>query len=331
MECAVITTYRCNANCGMCHTWRHPSKASEEFNPAILEKIPEGMTRLNITGGEPFLRQDLHDIVKILHTKTRRLEISTNGFFVDKIGEMAALYPDITFRISIEGLPALNDTARGIRDGFDHAMRSLLRLKRAGVKDIGFAMTISGENARDLIDLYTLVASMDVELANAVVHNSFYFHKNDNEIRNPEEVEAVLIRFIETLLKSPRKNLRRRLKDWGRAYLNLGLLKYVRGENRTIPCGAGTDTFFVDPWGALIACNGSDEPLVMGDLKHQAFEEIWHGDMAARVRKSVSTCPKKCWMTGTAVPAMRKNPLKPLIWVAWNKWLVARGLPVVTK
>ena len=230
MECAIITTYRCNAKCGMCNIWKNPSKASEEFDPAILEKIPAGMQRLNITGGEPMLRKDIKDIVRILDAKTNRLEISTNGYFSDRIEEIAKEFPNITIRVSVEGLPALNDKLRGIKNGFDHAMRTILRLKELGVKDIGFAMTISGDNCRDLLDLYTLVASMDIEFANAVVHNSFYFHKEDNAIENADEIEEMMCRFMKALLCSPRNNVKRKIKDWFRAYLNLGLLRHVQGK-----------------------------------------------------------------------------------------------------
>lgn len=328
MECAVITTYRCNARCGMCNSWANPSKASEEFRPEILEKLPGGMQRLNITGGEPLLREDILEIVRILDKKTGRLEISTNGYFVDRAISIGEQFPDITFRVSVEGLPALNDKLRGLESGFDRALRTILRLKRLGIKDIGFAMTISGENCRDLLDLYTLVASLDLEFANAVVHNSFYFHKLDNEITNKEEVEAVLVRFIEQLLRSPRDNVRKRVKDWFRAYLNLGLLRHVQGLQRPIPCAAGTDTFFVDPWGRVLACNGSVAPMIMGDLTSQSFEEIWNGDRARAVRKQVAECSQNCWMTGTAVPAMRGRPWVPFWWVLRNKVRLALGRPL---
>lgn len=312
----------------MCQAWQNPSKASEEFNPEILRKIPVGMKRLNITGGEPLLRKDLMEIVEILDAKTNRLEISTNGYFYERIEEIARKFPRITIRVSIEGLPATNDELRGIKDGFDRAMRALLRLKRLGLKDIGFAMTISGENCRDLLDVYTLAASMNVELANAVVHNSFYFYKNDNEIKNIAEAEAVMCRFIEALLRSPRSALRKRAKDWFRAYLNLGLLSHVRGEKRPIPCGAATDTFFVDPWGRVLACNGSAEPWIMGDLNTQLFDEIWKGERAGEIRKRVASCERNCWMTGTAVPAMRRAPIKPVLWVLKNKLRVMQGKPI---
>lgn len=328
MECAIITTYRCNARCRMCRSWDNPTLPSEEFDPEILHRIPAGMRRLNITGGEPMLRSDIRRIVEILDAKTERLEISTNGWFCDRIAELAADFPRLTVRVSIEGLPALNDALRGLADGFDHAMRTLLRLRRMGLEDIGFAMTISGENCRDLLDMYTLVAAMNVEFANAVVHNSFYFFKQDNVIEDAAAVEEKMKEFIAALLRSPRASLRMRVKDWLRAYLNLGLLRHVQGRPRPIPCRAGTDTFFLDPWGRVLACNGSQEPLVMGDLTAQTFEEIWHGELAQRVRQQVRDCTCDCWMTGTAVPAMRGAPWKPAAWVLRNKLRLARGADV---
>jgi len=309
----------------MCNCWQNPSKKSEEFDPEILRKIPSGMQRLNITGGEPMLRSDIHRIVEILDTKSDRLEISTNGFFYDRIEAIARDFRDITVRVSIEGLPALNDELRGLENGFDRGLRTILRLKQLGVKDIGFAMTISGDNCRDLLDLYTLVASMGVEFANAVVHNSFYFFKEDNRIENVDEVTDVMTRFIEALLESPRADRRKRVKDWFRAYLNLGLLRHVQGRQRPIPCNAATDTFFLDPFGRVLACNGSPEPWVMGDLTTQSFEEIWHSEQAERVRELVRSCDRGCWMTGTAVPAMRRHIWRPALWVLRNKLRVMRG------
>ena len=207
-------------------------------------------------------------------------------------------------------------------------MRTVLRLRRMGLEDVGFAMTISGENCRDLLDLYTLVAAMNVEFANAVVHNSFYFFKEDNVIENSAEVEERMKEFITALLRSTRASLRMRVKDWLRAYLNLGLLRHAQGRPRPIPCRAGTDTFFLDPWGRVLACNGSCEPLVMGDLTAQTFEEIWHSEQARLVREQVRDCTRHCWMTGTAVPAMRRAPWKPAWWVLCNKLRTMRGRDV---
>ena len=319
MECAVIVTYRCNAHCQMCNTWRNPSKIEEEITPEIIDKIPGGYKRLNITGGEALLRKDIEDIVAILHKKTNRLEISTNGYFTERIVNIAKKFPDIKIRVSIEGLPKLNDELRGKRNGFDHGLRTILRLKEMGIKDIGFSIVISDKNIKDLLDLYHIMAYMDLEFANAAMHNSFYFFKHDNKIKDLELVIKEMKRFIVSLLNSKRKRLRMRIKDWFRAYINLGLLNYMEGKIRPLPCGAATDTFFLDPYGNILACNGSDEPWIMGNLKKSGFDEIWNSRQANIIREKVNKCNKNCWMTGTAVPAMRKKVWVPIYWVLNNK------------
>jgi len=123
----------------MCNTWQNPSRRAEEFDPAILEKLPGGMERLNITGGEPLLRNDIEDIVRILDKKTKRLEISTNGYFYDRIIKLCEKFPHLTIRVSLEGLPGLNDQLRGIKDGFDRGLRTILRLKEMGQGASDFA------------------------------------------------------------------------------------------------------------------------------------------------------------------------------------------------
>ncbi|MBN2542201.1 radical SAM protein [bacterium] len=325
MECAVITTYRCNAHCAMCNCWANPSDASKEFRPEILTKIPEGMTRLNITGGEPMLRRDIEDIVEALDKKTNRLEISTNGYFTDRIVNVAKKYHDITIRVSLEGLPKLNDKLRGIQNGFDHGLRTILKLQDLKVEDIGFAMVISDQNAVDLLDLYHLAASMGVEFSTSTMHNSFYFFKDDNRIEKLDMTLEYMKEFIKALLQSRRKNLKLRAKDWFRAYLGLGLMRFMKGEQRSLPCEAGTDFFFLDPYGKVLACNGSDEPWVMGDLNTQDFEEIWHSEQAVKVRKLVAKCDKNCWMMGSAVPAMRKKLPTAIKWVMSNKIRLMTG------
>jgi len=319
MECAVITTYRCNAHCQMCYTWKNPSKIEEEISSEIIDKIPPGYKRLNITGGEPMLRRDIEEIVAVLDKKTNRLEISTNGYFTDRIVDIAKKFPNITIRVSIEGLPKLNDEVRGIKDGFGHGLRTVLKLKQMGLEDVGFSIVISDKNVEDLLDLYHLMAFMDMEFASAAMHNSFYFFKDNNKIENLEIVIEEMQKFIRALLTSKRKNLRMRMKDWFRAYFNLGLLNYMQGNARPLPCGAGTDSFFLDPYGNVLACNGSDEPLIMGNLKERDFDEIWYSKQAELVREKVKNCTKNCWMTGTAVPAIRKQIWKPALWVLKNR------------
>jgi len=299
----------------MCNVWSYPTKPSEEISPAVLEKLPD-MFFTNVTGGEPFVREDLPDIVEVLKRKSRRLVVITNGYFTDRIISLCRKFPGIGLRISIEGLPKANDCIRGIPDGFDRGLRTLLELRSMGFKDIGFSTTVQDLNCMDLVQLYRLDQALGYEFATSALHNSHYFHKLDNRIADKEKVCGEFQKLVRLLLCSKRP------KDWFRAYFNYGLINYIRGNRRLLPCEMGNNGFFVDPWGDVLVCNGMDEKRPIGNLKENTWEEIWDGERARETRSMVKNCKKECWMIGSAAPAIWHHPVKPLLWVLENKFLM---------
>jgi Fe-coproporphyrin III synthase len=315
MEAAIITTYRCPQKCAMCGIWKHPTDPGEEFEPALLRRLPR-LDFANITGGEPLLRDDIGEIADILAGRAKRVVVSTNGQLTEKILDLARRQPRLGFRISLEGLPEVNDRLRGVPGGFDRGLRTVLALRRMGRRDVGFGLTLSDGNAGDLLPLYDLAKGLRAEFATAAVHNSLYFHTGDNRFAKPDDAVRALEALIESLLRS------RRPKDWFRAYFNHGLIGYIRGAPRLLPCRAGTDIFFLDPAGRILACNGAESdrgPKPLGSLHEHSFEEIWSSAEAIAARAAVRDCPKNCWMIGTAAPAMRRNKLRPALWVLRRK------------
>ena len=322
MDASIIVTYRCPMRCKMCNIWDNPTKVSEEFKPELLEKLPKVDT-VNITGGEPFVREDIEDIVKILFTKTKRIVFSTSGYYSDRIIQLARKYPQLGFRISIEGLSCKNDELRGRPGGFDKGLKTLLELRRMGVKDIGFGITVSNNNSSDMLQLYELNRNLKMEFATASFHNSFYFHKYDNKVTNIDEVCGNFDELIQRLMNEKHP------KSWFRAFFNLGLINYVKGGRRMLPCEAGTENFFIDPYGNALPCNGMEESCwfdTMGNLHDvEDFMTLWTGAKAKAVRDKVANCPKSCWMIGSASPVMKKYITKVAPWVLKNKLKVMRG------
>lgn len=168
----VIVTYRCNARCSMCNRYKAPSKIEEEIKIETIKKLPK-MYFTNITGGEPFIRTDLKEIVRELYKKSDRIVISTNGFFTDRIVDLAKEFPQIGIRISIEGLEKTNNEIRGLENGFQRGYNTLKILREMGMKDVGFGMTVQDRNAKDLVPLYELANDMDMEFATASLHIVF--------------------------------------------------------------------------------------------------------------------------------------------------------------
>ena len=310
----VIVTYRCNARCNMCSRYKAPSRPEEELSIETIRKLPE-MYFTNITGGEPFIRTDLKQIVAELSKKSDRIVISTNGFFTERIIDLCREFPKVGIRISIEGLEQANNEIRGLPDGFNRGYTTLKKLVEMGMKDVGFGMTVQDRNAKDLVPLYRLSDEMHTEFATASLHNSFYFVESRNIIHDRPMVAQNFENLINELLKSNQP------KKWFRAYFNHGLINYIYGQKRLLPCDMSFDTFFIDPYGDVMPCNGTKDKEVMGNLNKQSWDELWNSPEAEEVRKKVRQCERNCWMIGSVSPAMHKYIWKPAWWVVRHKFL----------
>ena len=310
----VIVTYRCNAKCTMCNRYKVPSKPEEEISIETIKKLPE-MYFTNITGGEPFIRDDLKDIVRELLKKSDRIVISTNGFFTDRIVELCKEFPQVGIRISIEGLEKTNNEIRGLDDGFNRGYTTLKKLVDMGLKDVGFGMTVQDRNAADLVPLYNISDELGMEFATASLHNSFYFVESNNIIKDRLTVAQNFEDLVNRLLDSNSP------KKWFRAYFNHGLINYIFSQKRLLPCDMSFDTFFIDPYGDVMPCNGTKEKQVMGNLNRQSWEELWNSEQAEKVRSFVRNCDRNCWMIGSVSPAMHKYIYKPAAWVIKHKFL----------
>lgn len=310
----IIVTYRCNAKCNMCNRYKCPSKPEEEISIDTIKKLPP-MDFTNITGGEPFIRTDLKEIVRELYKKSDRIVISTNGFYTERIIDLCKEFPNIGIRISIEGLEDTNNSIRGLEDGFNKGYTTLKKLREMGLVDVGFGMTVQDANAKDLVALYKLSDELNMEFATASLHNSFYFVETNNIIKDRLMVGRQFEDLINELLKSNSP------KKWFRAYFNHGLINYIFGQKRLLPCDMAFDTFFIDPYGDVMPCNGTRDKEVMGNLNTQTWDELWNSEQAKKVREIVRKCDRKCWMIGSAAPAMQKYIWKPTWWVVRHKVL----------
>lgn len=310
----VIVTYRCNARCNMCSRYKRPSSPDEEISLDTIRKLPQ-MYFTNITGGEPFIRTDLKDIVRELYKKSDRIVISTNGFFTDRIIDLCKEFPNVGIRISIEGLEETNNAIRGLDDGFNRGYTTLKKLVEMHHPDVGFGMTVQDANAKDLVPLYKLSDELNMEFATASLHNSFYFVESNNIIKDRPMVAKNFENLINELLKSNSP------KKWFRAYFNHGLINYIYGQKRLLPCDMAFDTFFIDPYGDVMPCNGTKEKEVMGNLNEQSWDELWNSEQADKVRQKVRSCNRNCWMIGSVSPAMHKYIWVPAAWVVKHKFL----------
>jgi sulfatase maturation enzyme AslB (radical SAM superfamily) len=252
------------------------------------------------------------------------LEISSNGLYPERIEPVIKKYPDVKIRFSLEGFEATNSKIRGEDNGFKRKTDGLLRLKELGGTDLGFAITIQDDNLQDVVELFRFAEKYGFELATSTLHNGFQFHKSNNVLYDRLRVARSIERLITAQLKTYN------VKNWFRAYLNLGLISKALGHKRLLPCSAATDFAFVDPWSNIYACNVRPD-LKFGNLAEQPWMEIFSSSQMQTIRNNVYNCRQNCWMVGSAKTAMRhpkiaKFPKKgPLFWVIHNKFRAIIG------
>jgi Fe-coproporphyrin III synthase len=308
----------------MCYIWKNPTDPREEVSLETLSKLPAGFDNLNVSGGEPTLRKDLGEIIDLVHPKARVTEISSNGLHPERLVPIIKKYPNIKVRFSLEGDQVTNDAIRGEKGGYATKVAGLRMLKEAGGTDLGFAMVIQDENVDQLLNVYEFARGQGYELATSALHNAWQFYKNDNYFYERKAVARKVEGLIEALLRSSKP------KNWFRAYLNLGLIEKILGHDRLIPCTAGKDFAFIDPWSDVWACNVRSD-LPMGNLARQSWNEIIDSEVSRRTRQKVAACNQNCWMVTTARTAMRSNVTPqmpkagPLLWVLKNKLKVSIG------
>jgi Fe-coproporphyrin III synthase len=319
--CTYLVTFRCNARCGMCDSWR--MKPGPELTPDqvryVFGKIgPLDVVRL--TGGEPFLRDDFAEIARFIDEQSRPgvVHITTNGSFPERVAEFAAGFPRpdrLRFMVSLDGLPEEHDANRGADVTFALVEETVRRLKEQGRAVSVNHTIISGRSLADHETLVARFAALDVDVHHVLAYSdsAMYglkrFGKRATDLipetGYPLHPDIPLDRAIDFVAGQLRRGtgLRDPLLRRGKKYYLRGLLARLEKKNRPMPrppCVALRSHLRLLPDGRVPVCQFNTETI--GNLLHQSFEEVWHGDTAKPAREWVDGCPG-CWAECEVMPS----------------------------
>jgi len=298
----------CNSRCRMCDIWQN--KIKSEVRPEFYNKLPKSLKDINLTGGEPFLRRDLSEIVRIIRNRCpeARILINTNGFLVKSIDKQLKKILEydkkIAIRISLDGWGKNHDRIRGIKEGFEKCMESLKIMKELGVKDLGIAFTLMKDNVKDLEKIFDYCVDQGLVFSLTLVSESpIYFGKDKQEMRPKDsfELKKVFKRI------SKKQYLSFNPKDWGKAWFNNSLYEYLKAGKRSLVCDAGKKWVYVDSLGKVYSCQM--KPWLLGDLKKKRFKEIINSKKMEEIKRKVNKC-NDCWMVCSARTSMKSNLIK---------------------
>lgn len=302
-------TYQCNARCKICNIWKkykkNPEKQKKELNLEEIESIFKyfDLSWISLTGGEPFLRKDLANIVitiKKHNPHFHLLSIPTNGSLPEFIYDTVIKILDetdianIIINVSVDGDQKLHDSLRGVPGLWKKAKKTyelLTTIDNNRFKTF-VEFTLSKYNAGNL---KKVLRSFDVDYSRVVLtaaHSSFFYCTDLTDLHEKSSINQVK-EFHKIVNGDTPINIVTSL------YTKL-LEKYLQGAS--FPCVSGHSSFFLDPYGILYPCIFVDEPV--GDVKKYPLSRVLATDQATHVINAITkTCPG-CWTPCEAYQAI---------------------------
>lgn len=161
----IKVTNRCNLKCEYCYADSGNADSSSELTVGeidnLLKSIDEPYEKIIVTGGEPLIRKDILDIIKVCK-KYGKVQLLTNGTIGDK--ELYEKIVDLvdSIQISIDSNEkAYHDKNRGA-GSFDRAVKNARLISTIDNTKLAIAMTPTPQYKPDIVDMIKFCLEMGV-------------------------------------------------------------------------------------------------------------------------------------------------------------------------
>jgi MoaA/NifB/PqqE/SkfB family radical SAM enzyme len=154
-------TLRCNDTCEFCSIWQNEEYAKIEEKPFDLSVLKqEGVKNINITGGEPLLREDLPEILKTAKELGFFIELTTNGIlYSERARLMGGLVDRLLFSLDYP-IASEHDRSRGV-ECFHTVVAAVEYARTIGEKPV-INFTVTRDSVRFLPEMIDLAEKLKV-------------------------------------------------------------------------------------------------------------------------------------------------------------------------
>lgn len=295
--CLWQVTGRCNFTCNICTFWKEHHTKDEELDlrqiELVLKKLkPLSPIMISLAGGEPLIRDDLPDIVKLI-SKDHYCSLITNGWLMTP-GTARRLYQNgmRDAMVSIDyAVPERHDDQRGVPGAFDRAVAAVGMLKDArpdSSRKIRLLTVLLDDNIQELEGLLQLAETLSVSLALTLY--------SDHRGKKPD-------RFPKPPVSDYLLELKRRFPHFDSA--SNYLASFDRALTEGVPgCGGGMTFMNINCQGMISRCiDMCDTPSA--DPQHQTLEEILYSLKRDKGRDHCSTCWTSCRGVADVITGIR--------------------------
>jgi len=313
---ALAVTKNCNLRCKMCQSRLNTRK--NELTLKEIEKILKAKTLKNLvflllTGGEPFLRDDISDIAVVAHESIPHLDdfrIATNGTFPEKIIStiseiLSKTNLSISIKISVDGLETIHDSIRRVPGTFSKLISTLNGLKDLRKENnrlhLSVSFTAMDENIDEIWKVYERFGK-EVEFFFKPGQNYSSNLKDKTKLLISEKTQNSLLKFIDFFITKEFEN-KKGISGSAQKLFYEYMRKFIeQPSRRPIPCSAGYSSFFIDSDGSVYTCGLAISKI--GNVRKSSLDQIWHSSLAKKARKRVKKGKCTCYTSCDLVPSI---------------------------
>jgi len=341
----LFITSKCNLRCQHCFNWRNLD-GKDELSLEEIKKISNNLPQFDfllLTGGEPFVRRDIVELVKTFreNNNVTTVSIPTNGFLVsktvEKLKELLSIDPKlgVFINFSIDGVGKVHDKMRGREGSFKNVISSLTKATK--LRDtypnlkVNVNTTITSKNITNVEKLIDFILSQEK------IHiDGHYFEivrgeprktgmKSLNEETLTRLYDKKILPYQEKLLRRRRGNKLLNVLFASFAKTNFNYIyraqyrNFISKKAWSMPCLAGQSAIVINHKGMLQFCELRDP---IADLRKEKFNplKVISGKKGRKELKSIKKdrcfCTHVCFLTDSMYKSPKVVFLEmPLLWL----------------
>ncbi|MBI5544341.1 MAG: radical SAM protein [Deltaproteobacteria bacterium] len=288
IHCNLQVTYRCNFKCAICDFWKSEHRQADELSVEDIRlmgrKLNElGTLIISLAGGEPLIREDLCEIIRVLNAEGHFPILITNGWFVNE-----SLAKDLSqaglqeISVSVDyANPQKHDAQRGLAGSWDravHALELLNRYRTSRTNRVHMITVLMDDNLDEIEPLIRLARDIGV----TYMVNLYSWNRGTKARRLPGQ------------------SVTRRLLDLKRQYPEfISLTSYLEQMDQAIAdggignCQTGKLLMNIDSKGDVARCTETlDEPV--GNLLKEDVHAIYRKLLERQRTRDCAQCWTSC-------------------------------------
>jgi len=318
--CTFLITWQCNSKCKMCNIWKKDK--GDELNLVEIKNI-FSQIRLNairISGGEPFLREDLVEIVNIIqeYSRPNLFHITSNGFLTNRIVsfiKQCNKTNNLHIKISIDAFGEKHNQIRGIPNAYEQATNTLKKLAELRKKYkfyLGVNQTITdNQGLEDYQKLNKILQPFNIKVHLSLDHGpaALYANQENLNLFPKKAIDHVcffnfsrheMTKLINFLQKESTGFTDLKEKLAKKYYLEGLYNRLILGKTEpNPPCLALKSHLRILPNGDVPVCLFNSQ--IAGNLKKESIKSLWFGQKIKKYRDLIKKCPG-CWVDCEIIP-----------------------------